>query len=152
MSVEALPHFELASPWSSTTRSSSRLQVVLDAEHADGGRCTLQVERCAGGRLEQAYPASVRDLEVQVSDLSDLELLPSVLTATIAAVRTADPRCRRIVYGAPRSDLMLVAGAEQAGFRYVVDVDLPDAELSVLVSEAEEVAQQDRALDVVPGS
>ena len=152
MSADVLPHLELGSPWSSTTRSSSRLHAVLDLEHADGRRCALRVERCTGGRMEQAYPASIRDVEVQITGLSSPELLTSVLAATVSAVRAADPDCRRIVYGAPRADLGALAAAEQAGFRYVVDVDLPGAELSLLVSEADWVTAQDQAADAVPGT
>jgi hypothetical protein len=63
----------------------------------------------------------------------------------------ADPECRRVVFAASVGDLDAVAAAQAAGFRYVLDVDVPDAELSLLVAEPDWVSDVDADLDRVPG-
>ncbi|GCE44881.1 hypothetical protein Rhow_000507 [Rhodococcus wratislaviensis] len=45
-----------------------------------------------------------------------------------------------------------IAAAEAAGFRYVVDVDVAESELSLLVSEPGWVTEVDIDLEHVPGS
>lgn len=150
MSVDPVPSLIFSDPWSVRDRADSWAAAELALTHADGGSCTVRVERCVAGRLQSAYPASTKDLELQLLDASAPRLLTSVLEKSVAAVRAADPDCRRIVFGAPRAVPGAVAAAEAAGFRYVLDVDLPDTELSLLVCEPEWVAVRDDAADTVP--
>ncbi|MEI4271155.1 hypothetical protein TEK04_05430 [Klenkia sp. LSe6-5] len=133
-------------------QENSSARTDLELEHESGATAQIRLERCVAGRLESAYPASVRDVEIRVVALSDGGLLTAVLEGVVRAVRSAEPACRRIIYGAPRGQVGAVAASEQAGFRYVVDVDLVDAELSLLVSEPEWVSVADEAADAVPGS
>ncbi|GAA4965842.1 hypothetical protein HD597_007027 [Nonomuraea thailandensis] len=107
----------------------------------------VRLERCAAGRLRDAYPVAAHDLEVQAPEAD-----AGLLRAVVDAVAQADPHCRRVVYAVPEGDLNRMAVAESAGFRYVVDVDLADAQLSLLVAEPEWVTRTDMDLDHVPGS
>ncbi|HKT04002.1 MAG TPA: hypothetical protein VJT31_31115 [Rugosimonospora sp.] len=96
-----------------------------------------QLGRCAPGRLHDAYPAGEHDIEIRLPGGADMELLRRLS----AAIETDSPRCRRIVYAAPEGDLADIAAAEAADFRYVVDVDVPGASLSLLVAEPGWVTQ-----------
>jgi hypothetical protein len=66
------------------------------------------------------------------------------------AILNSDDGCKRVVFGAAADDQDLVAAAQAAGFRYVLDVDLPGAELSLLVAEPRWVTELDDGR--VPGS
>ncbi|WP_158839951.1 hypothetical protein [Saccharothrix deserti] len=113
---------------------------------------TVEVERCSAGPLRDAYPIAANDVEVRVTGASTSEVLTNVLTTLVGEVLTADPRCRRVVFAAPAGDHDTVSAAEAAGFRYVLDVDLPGAELSLLVAEPTWVTRVDMDLDRVPGT
>lgn len=109
----------------------------------------VELERCESGRLREAYPVSEHDVEVRVGELE-----PPVLTALLRglapAVLSADQACRRLVFAAPEGDLAVLSAAEEAGFRYVVDVDLPDGSVSLAVAEPGWVTAVDMDLDHVP--
>jgi hypothetical protein len=109
------------------------------------------LERCAHGRLRDAYPVAEHDIEIRLDD-TPADELTALLGALSAAVQQADPQCRRVVFGAPRGDLAILAAAEAAGFRYVVDVDLAGASLSLAVAEPSWVTSVDMDLGRVPGT
>lgn len=109
------------------------------------------LERCTNGRLRDAYPVAEHDIEIRLDDAPTDELA-ALLRTLSAAVQEADPQCRRVVFGAPRGDLATLAAAENAGFRYVVDVDLADTSLSLAVGEPSWVTSVDMDLDRVPGT
>lgn len=114
----------------------------------------VRVERCLTGRLREAYPVAAHDVELQVSEVP-LEQLTAVLAQESSRILTEDPFCRKVVYGAPQEDLAVMAAAEQAGFRFVVDVDVNGApgeivQLSLLVREPDYVTRVDMDLDRVP--
>ncbi|MFF5085026.1 hypothetical protein ACFY36_48980 [Actinoplanes sp. NPDC000266] len=103
----------------------------------------ITFERCATGRLRNAYPVSENDLEVDVSD-------PALLWTATTQALVAEPACRRIIYAVPEGDLAGIEAAEAAGFRYVVDVDLPDGSaLSLLVVEPDWVTRIDHDTDAI---
>lgn len=110
------------------------------------------LERCATGRLRDAYPVNGHDLEVRLPGRLSPGEVTTVLETTARAAFERDPRCRRVVFAVPAGDLVTMAAAETAGFRYVVDVDIPGAELSLLVAEPEWVTAVDMDLDRVPGT
>lgn len=62
----------------------------------------------------------------------------------------SDAHCRRVVFAAAAGDQAMVAAVQAAGFRCVLDVDVPGAELSLLVAEPGWVTERDD--DRVPGS
>jgi hypothetical protein len=143
--VPPLPVPDVDAGWQTTvqawTRSTGRLHLRGDGVNAD-----VRVERCAAGRLRDTYPVGSHDMELRVCG----EPLAEILRTLADAVTRADPECRRVVYAAPEGDLERVAAAESAGFRYVVDVDLADEQLSLLVAEPDRVMRPDVDLGHVP--
>jgi hypothetical protein len=116
-----------------------------------GTNLNATLERCAHGRLRDAYPVAEHDIEIRFDDAPTDELT-ALLGALSAAVQQADPQCRRVVFGAPRGDVATLTAAENTGFRYVVDVDLAGASLSLAVAEPSWVTSVDMDLDRVPGT
>ncbi|MCK8616298.1 hypothetical protein [Gordonia sp. C13] len=94
-----------------------------------------------------------------MTDASPEDLISS-LSVVISAARQADPECRKVVFAVERDGpeqarsraIRTIAAAEAAGLRYVVDVDVPGHELSLLVSEPDWVTEVDMDLDHVPGT
>lgn len=113
-------------------------------------RPVVRLERCAEGRLAKAYPVNAHDVEVRIDDRLPGAELSEVLGAAVAQALSSDPGCRRVVFATEVDDVATIATAEAAGFRYVVDVDLPGAQLSLLVAEPDWVTAAD--LDRVPGT
>jgi hypothetical protein len=62
-----------------------------------------------------------------------------------------DLPCGRVVFDADAGDAATLAAAEAAGFRYVMDVDLADAALSLLVAEPARGTAVGMDLDRAPG-
>ncbi|MFI7135572.1 hypothetical protein ACIBQ1_58680 [Nonomuraea sp. NPDC050153] len=112
----------------------------------------VRLERCVTGRLRGAYPVGARDVEVRVSPTATGKAMTRLLQRVTEAVTRTDPGCRRLVCPVPEGDLDRMAAAESAGYRYVVDVDLPGEQLSLLVHEPEWVTRTDMDLDRVLGS
>lgn len=109
----------------------------------------ITTERCVVGRLRTAYPVARHDVELRVDGVP-VKQLADVLATESARILDADRDCRKVVFAAPVDDLDVLRAAEAAGFRYVVDVDLPDAQLSLLVREPSWVTAVDMDLDRVP--
>ncbi|MEO3785758.1 hypothetical protein ABGB12_20710 [Actinocorallia sp. B10E7] len=119
----------------------------------DGVRVTVELERPAAGRLGRAYPAGAHDLEVRITGAQRPESLTEALIAVVREVQAADPRCKRVVYAAAADDPVRAAAARAAGFRPVVEVELPGGrELNLLVAEPAWVTRVDMDLDRVPGT
>ncbi|MFF7474749.1 hypothetical protein [Streptomyces sp. NPDC008092] len=117
----------------------------------DGVTVDVRLERCAAGRLRHTYPAGAHDLEIRVAGCPD-DLLPALPRSLTAAVRAADPHCRRAVLAVPAADRGRITAAEAAGYRHAVDVDLGTEELALLVAEPDWVTGTDIDLDRVPGA
>lgn len=149
MSVPNLPALHLPATWSVTGHRVTRTRTEFFGTPDGTTATTIVVERSGAGRLADAYPISTHDIEIQV-----LAVQPRVLTAVLqeltATIQQADPECRRVVFAAPAGDLASVAAAEQAGFRYVVDVDIFDGSVSLMVVEPAWVAHVDMDLDHMP--
>lgn len=111
---------------------------------APSGR--VGVRRARAGELVDAYPAGTHDRELVVEghvDASDIDELS-------ARILAADPRCRRIVLPVAEQQLAAIAWAEQAGYRYVVDVETRSGACSLLVREPGWVVDQPAMLDEIP--
>ncbi|WP_433622237.1 hypothetical protein [Nocardia sp. CA-120079] len=147
-----IPALALPGPWHSKVRSHSGTTVLLEVGRPSDGGTTVELERCNSGRLRHSYPVDSHDIEARILGALPTSVLAELLTALSSAIAMADPRCRRLVYAAPAEDTETIATAEAAGFRYVVDVDLPDSALSLLVSEPRWVTAVDADLDRVPGT
>ncbi len=116
--------------------------------------CTaiIELERCATGRLRHAYPVDSHDIEARIVETLPGPLLSELLGALATSIHTTDPRCRRIVFATGVEDSDILAAAEAVGYRHVVDVDLPEAELSLMVDEPAWVTAVDMDIDHVPGT
>ncbi|CAN5193496.1 hypothetical protein BH09ACT6_BH09ACT6_20390 [soil metagenome] len=114
---------------------------VAGEERASG------LERFAiDGSLSATYPSGAGDRELAVGEGSE----PDAVAAIVHTILSRNPRCRRVVTAAPVGDLAAIALAEEAGFRYVVDVDTHSAELSLLVAEPEWVLALPSAIEDIP--
>ncbi|MEV5835478.1 hypothetical protein [Nocardia sp. NPDC052112] len=152
MSAKPIPVPELPHPWIMTIRSHTQTIVLLDVRRPADCSVTVELERCANGRLRDAYPVSAHDIEARVTGRIPQALLVELLATLMPALEKADPECRKIVFATLAGDTSALAAAEAAGFRYVVDIDLPDAELSLFVAEPTWVTAVDMDLDRIPGT
>lgn len=151
LAVPALPVLRVDGAARTTVESWSRRAGRLRLG-AGGAEITVRVERCAAGRLKDAYPVGAHDVEVVLETDQGTETASALLRTLVRAVRAADPRCRRVVYAVAEGDRNAADRAASAGFRYVVDVDLADRQLSLLVHEPDWVTDTDADLDHVPGT
>jgi hypothetical protein len=125
-------------------------------EPSDATTSRVYFRRALDGLLAQAYPAGIHDVEVRVDSLDDAEGVHRACQSLF----TEYPDCRRITFAAKANDVTVIAFAEQAGFRYVLDVDVrepagsaPDersTELSLLVLEPQWILRQPIAVDDLP--
>ena len=147
MTAAALPGLRLGPRWERLDHGGHQVRLRFAD---DVGVAELGVRRSADGRLRDSYPLSTHDIELYAVD----DVAPQALTRALAelsqAALDADPLCRRVVFAAPVDNTAIRQAAEAAGLRHVVDVDVPSAELSLLVCEPHWVARID--LDRVPGS
>ncbi|MFB0832980.1 hypothetical protein ACX8Z9_01755 [Arthrobacter halodurans] len=109
-------------------------------------RGRVSVALVVRSELDAAYPASVRDRLLKPSDDATAEALQLVSEL----VMDAHPSCRRLVVSTPEGDVAQIARAEKAGYRYVVDVDLPDRSVSLMAAEPGWVLEESRRIDDVP--
>ncbi|MEU6251398.1 hypothetical protein [Streptomyces sp. NPDC047043] len=112
--------------------------------------------RITGGEEEAPLPGTDRggDDETQ-ADLSRAFAAPAGPGIGPGQERDCGSRSgpvREPVYAVPEGDRASMAAAETAGFRYAVDVELRDQQLSLLVAEPDWVTVTGMDLDHVPGS
>lgn len=113
---------------------------------ADGGTARLGIRPARAGDLVDAYPAGADDKQLAIEGEPQLQAVRDY----VAAVLEADPRCRRVVLAVPERDLEAIAWAEDAGFRFVVDVETRAGAHSLLVVEPDWVLAQPHALEDIP--
>jgi hypothetical protein len=120
---------------------------ALDALGADGKLLgSARMRLAVTGDLAETYPVGLADVQVAIEPDCTAQALAAIVTDIFAA----SPRCRRVVDAAPAENLAAIALAEEAGFRYVVDVDTHTAAYSLLVSEPAWVLAQPSALEDIP--
>lgn len=151
MTFPTLPALNLPESWSVAVHQVGRTRSEYVLRPPDSAELSVIVERSGAGRLADSYPVSTHDIEVRVSGARP-GTLTLVLAQVAAAVQQDDPHCRRVVFAAPVRDLAVIAAAEQAGFRYVVDVDIAGGSVSLMVVEPAWVTRVDMDLDRVPQS
>jgi hypothetical protein len=132
-----------------TQVSGSGRHVRLRFNH-DGTAIEFSTRRCAEGRLRHAYPVGAHDVELAVPNDAAPQKVTRPLAVLTQTILNSDNCCRRVVFAVPAGDAAMVSAAEAAGFRYVLDVDVPGAELSLLVAEPSWITELDD--DRVPGS
>jgi hypothetical protein len=113
---------------------------------ADGGSAILGIRPARVGDLVDAYPAGTYDKQLVVEGEPQLQAVRDF----VAEVLDNDPRCRRVVLAVPERDLEAIGWAEDAGFRFVVDVETRAGAHSLLVVEPDWVLAQPNALEDIP--
>jgi hypothetical protein len=113
---------------------------------ADGAPARLAIRHARAGELATSYPAGARDRELAIEGAPG----PAEVAEFTASVLAADPQCRRVVLPVPEQSLAAIAFAEEAGFRYVVDVETRAGAFSLLVSEPAWVLAQPQLLEQIP--
>jgi hypothetical protein len=144
--MTALPELPLGQGWTQTNVGDPVVRVRFDGE----GVVELGVRRCISSRLRDAYPVSSHDIELFGLNDAPPHAFAHALIELSEAVLRADPLCRRVVFAAPAGEADMGRAAEMAGFRPVVDVDVPGAELRLFVAEPDWVSNID--LQRVPGA
>jgi hypothetical protein len=135
--VSVAEKLRLPADWQGETRDVAAL---------DGGTARLGSRPVRLGELVDAYPAGAHDIELALDGEPEVQ----VVRDFIADILRGDPRCRRIVLAVPERDLEAIGWAEDAGFRFVVDVETRAGAHSLLVVEPDWVLAQPHALDDIP--
>jgi hypothetical protein len=119
---------------------------IREVPAADGGTARLGIRPARAGDLVDAYPSGADDKQLVIEGEPQLQAVRDY----VAAVLDNDPRCRRVVLAVPERDLEAIAWAEDAGFRFVVDVETRVGAHSLLVVEPDWVLAQPHALEDIP--
>lgn len=87
--------------------------------------------------LRHTYPFGEHDMELTFGSVEELQ-------RDTAAIYSEYPQCRRIIVAVPEGDIPAISTCEDAGFRYVLDVQLRDGkEVSLMVNEPTWVTDKD---------
>lgn len=90
--------------------------------------------------IRHTYPYGKTDVTVPFAEKDEL-------VRSVEKVFDEMPECRRVVVAVPQGDVEKIATCEEAGLRYVLDVDLRDGtELSLVVAEPDWVTS--RSIDI----
>lgn len=119
---------------------------IRDLAPVDGGIARIEVRYVRHGDLVDAYPASTHDRELVIEGVPEL----NAIREYVAELLIREPRCRRVVFPVPEGDLEAIRWAEDAGFRYVVNVETRVAAYSLLIVEPDWVLAQPWALNRIP--
>ena len=147
MNIPSLSPLQLDTGWTELSGDGRDVRLRFDQE---GTAIEFSARRCAEGRLRDAYPVSAHDVELDVPNSAAPQRVTRPLAALTQTILNSDDSCRRVVFAAATDDEAMVSAVEAAGFRYVRDVDVPGAELSLLVAEPSWIIELDD--DRVPGS
>lgn len=91
--------------------------------------------------LRHTYPYGKHDIEV---DFTDKETLASAVNKAFAS----DPNCRRVVVKVEQDNVEQISTCEDAGLRYVLNVQLRTLEeVSLMVAEPDWVSSQSTAIE-----
>lgn len=107
----------------------------------------FQRQLCLTGQLRNAYPVSSHDVQIVIdAGAATVE----DLCGAASSIFEGDPACRRVVFAPDADDVDSIEVAERAGFRMVVEVDLPGATVKILVCEPQWVTDGYVELNSVP--
>lgn len=109
-------------------------------------RGTVSVRFVTDTRIRETYPVSARDRLVEPPEGAPSEGIQLVSEEAMGQ----DPKCRRLVIAVDEEDVQAIARAEHGGYRYVLDVDLPDRAVALLVAEPDWVLEESRNINDVP--
>ena len=132
--------------WTAEPAEPEQVDTLYTVTESGQPRGRIEVVPVLRTEYQLTYPAGARDRLLQVSEQAS----PESIQLVSEQVFEADPKCRRLVIACPEGDVSAIARAEKAGFRYVVDVDLPQETFSLMTAEPAWVLEQSRRIDVVP--
>lgn len=115
-------------------------------KEGEESRGEVLVEKARTSKVAMAYPAGLHDYLLTPSSDAPAEAIQLVSEQVWAG----DKQSRRLVLATALEDVPEIARAEAAGYRYIVDVDIPGEELSLLVAEPHWVLEESRNIDIVP--
>ncbi|WP_120005615.1 hypothetical protein [Nesterenkonia muleiensis] len=136
----------LPEAWTLSKDDDSAVDTVYQVWHGGTAAGRIRVSRVVSTAYEVTYPVGTQDRLLEVSDDAAAEAIQLVSEHLFAHAT----HCRRLVIACPEEDVEQIAQAEQAGYRYVVDVDLPDRSVSLMTAEPQWVLEQSRNIDIVP--
>ncbi|MCP1411426.1 hypothetical protein [Paenarthrobacter sp. A20] len=137
----------LPGSWTAVVSPAADAEVTRYAVFDDGRPAgTVAVEFVVATPLAASYPVSARDRLVTPDAGAGAEALQLVSERILQM----DPACRRLVRAVDEGDIAAIALGEAAGYRYVVDVDIPGRSLALLAAEPGWVMEASRYLDDVP--
>ncbi|WP_336660041.1 hypothetical protein [Leucobacter sp. USHLN153] len=119
---------------------------VREVAGIDGVGSAIGHRRARAGHLRDAYPSGTHDIELGYSGAPEAL---AVAEYTAQLLRD-DERCRRVVLAVPELDLAGIGWAEDAGYRYVIDVETASGGHSLLVTEPQWVLDQPAILEDIP--
>jgi hypothetical protein len=119
---------------------------VRETPSRDGQPARIGHRRARAGELRDAYPSGTHDLELRYEGAPDAAFVASYT----AELLRAEPRCRRVVLPVPERDIAEIGWAEDAGYRYVIDVETISGGYSLLVTEPQWVIDQPAILEDIP--
>ncbi|AKK07311.1 hypothetical protein CMUST_15110 [Corynebacterium mustelae] len=91
--------------------------------------------------LRHTYPYGKNDLELPFGTAKEMQL-------EVAEIFANHPDCRRIVVAVEEGDVDAISECEQAGLRYVLDVQLRDGkDLSLMVAEPDWVTEMSEEIE-----
>lgn len=122
------------------------LEQVFSIAGTDGTTSQVGYRHARSGDLVDSYPAGSHDLELFVEGHAN----PTVLRQLTSQILADTPQCRRIVLAVEEGHLESIDWAEQAGYRYVVDVETAEGAFSLLVTEPDWVIEQPAILEDIP--
>jgi hypothetical protein len=133
-------------PFPGQSLPAEGLDAVISVASASGATARIGIRHARAGELVDAYPAGTHDRELIVEG----DPTPSAVSEVTYQVFGEDSRCRRVVMPVPEGDIEAIGWAEDAGFRYVVDVQTRSGDYSLLVAEPEWVLAQPHILGDIP--
>lgn len=136
----------LPEPWTLSKDDDSSVDTEYQVWHGGTAAGRIRVSRVASTAYEATYPVGAQDRLLEASEDAAAESIQLVSEHLFAHAIG----CRRLVIACPEEDVEQIARAEQAGYRYVVDVDLADRSVSLMTAEPQWVLEQSRKIDIVP--
>lgn len=86
--------------------------------------------------LRHTYPYASNEIELTYGN-------PDAMQSDLKQIYAENPDCRRVVVAVPENDTEAIGNCEQAGLRFVVNVELRDgSDVALLVHEPEWVAEE----------
>ena len=138
----------LADTWAATVSEDTAGRQIYTITEDGDDRGVITVEYAKDSKVRYAYPVGLHDRLLTPS----ADTVAEAIQLVSEKVWEAHQNCRRLVIATTEEDIPEIARAEKAGYRYVVDVDLPQESVTLMAAEPGWVLEESRNIDLVPGS